>query len=57
MSYRFPLIYGVPKARGALALPINPAKANIVNTYGKINKKTLGTSLIIGIDPPTILNA
>ena len=30
--YRFPLIYGWPDAFGAVAFPIKPASARIVNT-------------------------
>ena len=43
-NYRFPLMYGTPDAFGAVAFPINPANAKIVNTYGKIVKNTGGIS-------------
>ena len=37
-AYRFPFIYGLPEALGASARPMNPAKAIMVNTYGKMSK-------------------
>src|SRR5699024_253279 len=42
--YLVPFIYGSPRALGASALPIKPASANIVSTYGAIKRNTCGTT-------------
>src|SRR5699024_5171012 len=41
--YLVPFIYGSPRALGASALPIKPASASIVSTYGAIKRNTCGT--------------
>ena len=43
-------------AFGASARPMNPVKANIVNTYGAINKYTFGIFFKKGKLDPIILN-